>query len=595
MATKMNKKNNIKTSWNLKLLYDGIDDPKIKRDTDAFVRACEAFEKKYKKGKPYLKNDAALLSALRDTEKIESMPSPFLYLYFLTDLDGKNDAARALEARLSDVCKKAGNKIIFFGLDIAKIEKSRQKKLLADKKFATYRYFLEKIFESAKHQLTEPEEKILTLVGSQSRSMWIDGNQKLLQSISVDWKGKKISLGDAINKIRDLSVRDGRELHKKCVTLLKNSSHFAEAELNAVYYDKKIKDELRHYEKPYSSTASSHQVKESTIDTLIAAVSGSFSIAHEFFALKKKLLGVKELEYPDRAKSIGTTRKEVSFEHGYELIKSAFTNADPEYRKIIEAFAQNGQIDVFPKLGKTSGAYSVSKTASHPGFVLLNWSDSPDAVMTFGHEMGHAVHGVRSADSQPVFYEGHSTATAEVASTFFENFAFEELLKEMSDEEKAIALHDRIQDDIQTIYRQVACFNFELALHEAVRKDGYVPKEKIAVLMNEHMKSYLGPDFKLNDEDGYFFVYWSHIRNFFYVYSYAFGQLISKALYARVKKDPSYMKKVDEFLCAGESDTPEHIFKKIGIDVTKPEFWKEGLASIKADIARLKKLTRKKK
>jgi oligoendopeptidase F len=140
-----------------------------------------------------------------------------------------------------------------------------------------------------------------------------------------------------------------------------------------------------------------------------------------------------------------------------------------------------------------------------------------------------------------------------VASTLFENFAFEEVLKTLSEEEKVIALHDRIMDDVQTIFRQIALFNFEVEMHTIVKEKGALSREQLAALMNKHMKAYLGPVFELTEDDGYFFVYWSHIRRFFYVYSYAYGQIVSKALYKKYQEDPRYLKKIEEFLRAGES------------------------------------------
>jgi oligoendopeptidase F len=251
---------------------------------------------------------------------------------------------------------------------------------------------------------------------------------------------------------------------------------------------------------------------------------------------------------------------------------------------------KNGQIDVFPKKGKTGGAYCSSSTGL-PTLVLLNHISSMNSVMTVAHEMGHAIHSELSK-TQPEIYQGYSTAVAEVASTLFENFAFDEVFETLSDKEKIIALHDRINDDISTIFRQIACFNFELELHKEIRAKGFVPKEEMAKLMNKHISSYVGGVMKLKENDGYFFVNWGHIRRFFYVYSYAYGQIISKALYAEYKKDKNFISKIEEFLKSGGSKSPYEIFKSIGIDTSKPEFFEAGLKQIEEDIKMLEKLTK---
>jgi oligoendopeptidase F len=75
-------------------------------------------------------------------------------------------------------------------------------------------------------------------------------------------------------------------------------------------------------------------------------------------------------------------------------------------------------------------------------------------------------------------------------------------------------------------------------------------------------------------------VYWNHIRYFFYVYSYASGLLISKSLQSSVKRDPSFIDKVKEFLSAGLSDSPRNIFARAGIDITDKGFWDKGLDEV---------------
>src|SRR5690606_27619750 len=112
-------------------------------------------------------------------------------------------------------------------------------------------------------------------------------------------------------------------------------------------------------------------------------------------------------------------------------------------------------------------------------------------------------------------------------------------------------------------------------------------------LMTKHMKAYLGPAVDVDGDVGYIFVSWPHIRSFFYVYSYAYGQLISRALFERWKQNPDYIKKIEQFLRAGSSMSPEKIFKSIGIDTRDPKFFEDGLKAIEKDIEKLEKLTKK--
>jgi oligoendopeptidase F len=584
--------NLMKTTWNLGLLYKSPTDPAIEQDILAFEKACESFEKKWKKPIKFFESPKNLLSALKDYEKMDEIKSPLVYFYLAKDIDSANKVYEANINKISDRVTKSGNKIVFFSLTLASLSKEFQKKILADKSFAHFHYYLYQIFKNAKYRLTEPEEKILRLTSAPAGDMWVSGQEKLLSSKTIKWEGKNISIGEATNIIRELPLNKARFLHKELMMLLKSVSDFAESEINAIYTDKKISDELRGYAKPYSATILGYENDEKSIETLVKSVTDHFNIAHKFFKVKAKMLKQKKLLYADRAVGVGKSVKAVTFKESIDMLKDCYTKLGGNYNKILDSYLEKGQIDVMPRKGKKGGAYCWSNV-NCPTYVLLNHTESMDSYMTLAHEMGHAMHAEFSK-SQPLLYQGHVISVAEVASTLFENFAFEEIWEKLSDKEKIIALHDRISDDVQTIFRQIACFNFELELHNEIRDKGFVSKEDIAKMLSKHMHSYLGPVFEMKEYDGYQFVSWSHIRRFFYVYSYAYGQIISKALYLKYKEDKDYLKKIEEFLSAGQSKSPEDIFLSIGIDTRKPEFFVAGLKSIEADIMKLEKLVNKK-
>ena len=94
----------------------------------------------------------------------------------------------------------------------------------------------------------------------------------------------------------------------------------------------------------------------------------------------------------------------------------------------------------------------------------------------------------------------------------------------------------KLNDDISTIMRQVSCYMFEQELHNNFRKQGYLSKEEIGILFQKHMSNYMGEFVEQSSGSENWWVYWSHIRNFFYVYSYSSGLLISKSLQNSVKK-----------------------------------------------------------
>lgn len=581
----------MKKEWDLSLLYTSLEDPHIERDQKQADKAVASFVKKYTKDKKHLKNPAALARALLEYEKLIGLPASRAghYVWYRKELNVEDKAAEALAAKLDERGTKRGNTMLFFALELGKLSKTLQTRFLAAPVLKAYRYWLKQLFENAKYDLTEPEEKVISLLGSVSYDRWVQATENILGKKTIRFGGKTIPLPEAQAMVQNLPTKKRRELYHGIRNIYESVSDVAESEINAIYTSKKIQDELRGFKTPFEATILGYQNDPKSILAMIDAVTEKESIAHRFYEVKRKLLKENKLTYADRAAHIGEIKTKVPFEKAVTIVRETFGSLDPKYADIFDRLLNNGQVDVAPKKGKSGGAFCSSSVAV-PTYVLLNHIDNFESLKTLAHEMGHAIHAER-AKSQRSLYQGHPISTAETASTFFETAALNRVIDLLPPHERLIALHDTVQDNVATVFRQIACFRFERALHEEIRRDGYVPKERIADLMNSHMGSYLGPAVHLEHEDGYFFVQWGHIRRFFYVYSYAYGQLISGALHRKLEKDPRFIEKVDGFLSAGESESPYDIFKSCGLDTKKPDIFLEGLKGIEKDVAELERLT----
>lgn len=586
----MNKK--IKTEWDLTLFYKSEKDPRIEKEIKAMQKAVLAFEKKYR-NKDYTSTSQKLFLALKDYEKlieISSSSKVLRYLSLRSDLNSEDNVARALSTKIDNRLTILGNRITFFTLNISKIPKSKQKLFLNDKKLKHYKYFLKCIFDDAKYVLTEKEEQLASLLTNTSYSMWVDGQEKLLGSQVIDFKGDKFPLAKAMSMIHELAKRDRDELHREINLRLKSISYFSEAEINAVYNYKKVMDEKRGFKNPYSSTVLSYHNTEKSIASLVELVTKNFHISKRFYKTHAKLLKQEKLSLADRGVKIGEINREFSFEESVSLLGNIFNAVGKKYSDIFYRLVNNGQVDVFPKRGKQGGAYCAG-THDAPTMILLNHNDDLRSVETFAHEMGHAIH-TELSKSQPLLYEDYPISSAEVASTFFEQVFLNEVESHLSEKEKVILLHNKLMNDMSSVFRQVAFFNFELELHQRIREEGQLSKERIALLLNKHFSSYMGDVFDIKEDDGYFYTAVSHFRRFFYVYSYSYGQLISRSFFENWKRDDKFINKVDFFLSAGGSMSPEDTFRKIGININDSKFFEDGLKSIEKDIEKLERLTK---
>ena len=589
---------NIKTEWDFTKLYKDINDPKIEKDIKKIDKILSDFAKKYS-DKKFIKSSKKLLKALDDYNELALTAStiPLWYLSLEQSINTANINIQAKINKLSDEYLKSYKKVLFFDLTLSKIDKKLQDKYLKDKILKKYHYLLKILFEQGKYLLSENEEKILTDKARIAHSSWEDFGSKNRNAQTVKFKGKILSLPEAVGIKSDLPRNDRRNLHKLVMEKYKDISFVAEAELNAVIQNKKIDDDLRGFKKPYESTILGYKNDLKSIENFINVVTKHNHISHRFFKLKAKILNTveksadKKITIAELATGLSTAKgakTKINFDKSCELVRKSFNEIDTEFGMIFDSYLKNGQIDVYPRVGKRGGAFC-SPMNGAPTYVMLNHTNKLDDVSTLAHEMGHAIHSDLSKNQEPI-YQDYPISVAEVASTFFENVLFDNLLKIAKPEEKRDLLINKVQDNVFTIFAQIAYFEYEKKIHKAVQEKGYISKEEFAEMFADCRRAYTGEAVEVTTLDGYAYVYISHFRYFFYVYTYAYGQLISNALYEEYKKDKKFIDKIKKFLSAGGSMSPEDIFKSIGIDTTKPDFFLKGLKKIEKDLEEVEKM-----
>lgn len=486
---------------------------------------------------------------------------------------------KAMLNRVEEFEKEQINSKKFFTLSISKIQE--QEKFLAAPELKKYRHYLERLFEKAKHLLSENEEKILALKETTSHDFWERLTSGLLSKQEAKIKSKKETknFSDLLGLIDSPDKKIREEANSALMKILEQYSEIAEAEINAILSNKKTNDQLRKFPRPDSARHLEDDIETEVVDTLIRTVTERFDISKRFYKLKANLFGLKKLDYYEKNIPYGKQTKEYKFQDSVELLKKTFANLDKQFLDIFESYLLNGQIDVFPKKGKRNGAFCSHHLITQPTYIMLNYTNTLKDVTTIAHEVGHGINSELMKSKQHALYFETPKSTAEVASTFMEDFVLQELLAESDDKTKLSILMEKLNCEISSVFRQTAFYNFETELHETFRQKGYLSKEFIGELFKKHISSYLGDCVETSKADNWW-IYVPHFRYMFYVYSYVSGGLISKSLQNKVRQNPAFIEKVKEFLSAGTSDSPKNIFSNLGIDITKKEFWLQGLREI---------------
>jgi oligoendopeptidase F len=102
--------------------------------------------------------------------------------------------------------------------------------------------------------------------------------------------------------------------------------------------------------------------------------------------------------------------------------------------------------------------------------------------------------------------------------------------------------------------------------------------DDLAAAYSENLKDQFGDSIDLNEEFKWEWVAIPHIYNVpFYVYAYAFGQLLVLSLYKQYRiEGDAFKPRFRKILSTGGSEAPVALLKHAGMDVTKPSFWQGG-------------------
>lgn len=587
-----------KTEWDLSLIYKNENDPKIESDIAEVLKNSEIFVSKWSSKNDYLSDENALKEALDDYESWSCnygcASSQSYYFWLRNSLDQNDTNIKARYNKIVEISQKILNNVRFFELNLAKVSDENKNKFLNSVILKEYNNFLSCVFNNAKYLLSEKEENILTLKSKTSFENWSNMIEELIskeeREIIIDGKLEKKSFSEILAEITNKNLETRDSATSALNDIFYKILPVAEIEFNSILEDCRIDDGLRNRQRPDTYRHVADNIDPGIVDCLIKSVSDNFSISRDFYELKSKIFCVDKLKYNERALEYGSINKEYGFEEAIELVKSTFKDIDGEFYDIVLDLINNGHVDVFSKKGKSSGAFCSTGSKKDPVYVLLNHNNRLNDVLTIAHEFGHAINDYFMIRKQNALNFGNSLAIAEVASTFFEDFVLDKILETADDELKLAIMMMSLNGDISTIFRQVAFYKFETEVHNKSKESGYLSKEEIGAIFQKHMKDYMGEFIEHSPGTENWWIYIGHFRRPFYVYSYASGLLISKAMQNSFKKDRAFVSNIKEFLSAGISKSPKDVFLGMNIDIADGEFWNKGVEEIKKLLEETKKL-----
>ena len=459
--------------------------------------------------------------------------------------------------------------------------------LLDDPTVCSYRHYLEHQRAARPHRLSEAEERILLEKSTTGREAFSRLFDEIINgatfTMELDGERTTMSESEILSRLY-APEREVRRAAAEGITAgLRERSRLFTFITNTLIYDKTVDDRLTHFATSEAARHLSDEVDSETVHTMLESCTAHYDTVARYYRLKRDILGYDILYHYDRYAPLpGAEQVVIPWEHAKDTVLRAYTAFSPALGAMVRRFFDERWIDAETRPGKRGGAFCAGIAPDWHPYVLTNFLGKPRDVMTLAHELGHGVHDLLAADQHFLEYFP-SLAAAETASVFGEMLTFRLLLEETtSPRERLALLTGKIEDIFATVFRQTSMYRFEQHVHAARRERGELTTEAINAIWQQDIQAMFGDAVEMGDGHALWWMYIPHfIHTPFYVYAYAFGQLLVMALYACYEQQgPAFVPRYLDLLRQGGSRRPADIVAAAGIDISQRTFWEGGLHTI---------------
>jgi len=581
------------TKWSLASLYPGHDSPELQTAFDLIEEQVTSFEGVRGKLKPDMdaKQFLEILRASEETAHVANKLYSFAGLSFTEDT--QNQTAQTLQTRAQQFLAEIENRTLFFKLWWKAVDEANARRLMDSS--GDYRYYLEAQRLFKPHTLSEPEEKVVNLKNVTGSSALIT-----LYNVITDRYIFKLEVDGEVKELTESELSSYRYRPEPEVRAKSYQEQYRvygnDGPILGQMYQTRVRDwhneniSLRKFSNPITARNLSNDIPDEAVEALLDTARKNTKIFQRYFKLKAKYIGMEKIRRYDIYAPVARSKKSYPFEQAVDMVLESFGAFDPKVANLARRVFDENRLDSEIRRGKSGGAFCWSVNPEMTPWVLVNYQGTGREVATLAHELGHAIHSMLASHHSTFTFEA-SLPLAETASTFGEMMLTDKLLSEESDESvRRNILFKQVDDAYMTIMRQSYFALFEKQAHEMVQKNATVDELCAAYL--ENLKEQFGDSLELSDEFKWEWVSISHFFHTpFYVYAYAFGQLLVFSLYQQFKAEgesfkPRYLK----ILSAGGSEAPAKILGDAGINIRDAKFWQGGFDVLSGLVKELEKL-----
>ncbi len=576
--------------WNLKQLY--ADEKALKKDLKIVARQTEDFLK-YRKLLERKPTRELVEEAMEKNEEMAILSHKMgTYSMLKFAQNTQDEEAKALQNNLTQFFTNMGNQTLYFGLWWKNLDDKTAKKLAPHNK--EHAYALNEMRKYRKHLLSEKEEQIINLKDANGSDALVKLYEIATSGYTFPWKKGLKTIHISEEELRPHIQGKDPKLRVKAYNMLwkKFGEHAGElgeiyVDLTHNYWNEHVT--LRKFESPISVRNKANNLDDEMVKNFLRVCEQNTDIFQEYMEWKMDLLHVPFSRYHTYA-PLPHPNKKYTFEEGYATVMSAYDSFSPRFKREANRVHAQKRLDAQLRKGKRGGAFCANATPNETAFVHMNWNGKLHDVFTLAHELGHAVHDHVSGHHS-IFLQQAGLPLAETASTFGEMLLAEKLKRENGHSSMGkYLLAQQLDDAYSSIQRQAFFCKFEVDAFDAVHAGSSVTE--LNELYYENLRTQFGKKMDIPIEASYEWLMIPHIFEApFYVYAYAFGQLLVTALWEMYQKEgKDFVPRYEKFLSYGGSKDPEKMLLEIGFDPRRKQSWQSGFHVLRNKLRELKKM-----
>ena len=584
----------MKTNWDLTVFYKDFDDPEFKNDLARLPKEIDAFTAAI--AAPAEDEVRKLVSLVHQEEALSCL---FERLSMMIELnfavDANNKLANAALAPLMRAYMDSSLAANAFSRYLASLD-NLDAIIDADDELKARAFALREAAEDAKHQLPEALEKPVLKMQLSGGEAFSHLRDKLDATLLVDYDGKQIPLSAVRALAYDGDADTRRRAYEAELASYKKIELPMSFCLNNIKAEGETMAALKGYKGVLDMALAHSRMDEKTLEAMWTAIREALPEVREYFKAKGRLLGHENgLPFYDLFAPVGQSTRTYTVEEARALLLDLFGKFCPEMGEMMRTAFDEGWIDMFPREGKSGGAFCSGYYAKNISRVMTNFAGSASDVSTLAHELGHAFNN-RMLHHKPIMMTETPMPLAETASTFNETLLISQLLKTATPEEELTLLDSCLTEQTQTMVDIYSRFLFEQKVVAAQADHALDVDELKETMLWAQEQSYgdgLDPEYR----HPYMWACKSHYYStgvHFYNFPYAFGGLFARGLYARYEKEgEAFVSVYCDLLSRFGSDTIANVTASVGIDVTTPDFWREAVESVLVQVRRFVELADK--